>query len=59
MSPVVQVCFAALLVLQIYNALVLGAFWPYLAALVGNLGFAFVQFMRLIVPRTPTEEVAG
>jgi len=55
---IVQTCFAALVLLQVYNALTAGAFWPYLAALVGNLGFAFVQFMRMVVPRAPTGEVA-
>jgi hypothetical protein len=46
--------FSALVVLQAYNVLVLRAFWPFFAALIGNLAFAFVQFARLAVPRAPS-----
>ena len=42
--------FCALLVFQLCNAFVWMLAWPYLLALVGNLGFAFVQFMRLVNP---------
>jgi hypothetical protein len=55
-TPFVLVSFSGLMILQIYNALAMRAFWPYLAALVGNLGFAFIQFMRLIVPRVAGSE---
>jgi hypothetical protein len=58
-GPAVLIAFAGLVILQGYNVFVAEAFWPYLAALVGNLGFAFVQFMRMIVPRserTPARE---
>lgn len=50
-GPVVTALFVALVVLQVVNALVWSAFWPVLAALLGNLVFAFVQFTRLVVPR--------
>jgi hypothetical protein len=43
--------FVGLLLLQLGNAIWIREFWPYLAALVGNLAFAFVQFMRLVIPR--------
>jgi hypothetical protein len=42
--------FAALLVFQLCNAVLWCLAWPYLVALVGNLGFAFVQFMGLVNP---------
>ena len=54
----VLLSFVGLVVLQLYNVLVAQAFWPFLAALVGNLGFAFIQFTRMIVPRTPAGDVA-
>ena len=54
----VQLSFVGLIVLQLYNVLVAQAFWPYLAGLVGNLSFAFIQFARLIVPRTAAGDVA-
>jgi len=50
-TPIVLGCFAGLVCLQVYNVLLPQTFWPYFAALVGNLGFAFIQFMRMIVPR--------
>jgi hypothetical protein len=55
-GPVVLTSFFALIVLQAYNVVVIRAFWPYLAALVGNLFFAFVQFMRLVVPRIESRQ---
>ena len=42
--------FVSLLVFQLCNALIWQLAWPYLLALVGNLGFAFVQFMMLVNP---------
>lgn len=51
----VTLVFAALVVLQVYNGIRLREFWPYLAGLVANLGFAFVQFMWLAVPRPARE----
>lgn len=46
--------FAAVTLLQLHNWLSLGEFWPYLAALVANLGFAFIQFMTLAIPKSAT-----
>lgn len=51
-GPIAISGFTALILLQLYNAWVLQLFWPYLAALLGNLGFAFVQFVRLVLPRS-------
>ena len=42
--------FLLLLALQFWNAIVLQEGWPYLIALVGNLGFAFIHFMALVNP---------
>jgi hypothetical protein len=55
----VLISFAGLLGLQIANAIWIRAFWPYLGALVGNLAFAFIQFMRLVIPRLGTVESAS
>ncbi len=52
-GPIVISGFGLLILLQLYNAWSLRTFWPYLAALLGNLGFAFVQFVRLVWPRSP------
>ncbi len=54
----VPVAFAGVLALQIYNCLFLREFWPYLAGLVANLGFAFTQFMALAIPRSAAYETA-
>ena len=48
-GPLVLGGFALLLLLQLYNAFSLRTFWPFFAALLGNLAFAFVQFARLAV----------
>lgn len=42
--------FPAALLVQIYNAVVLQNAWPYLLALVANLGFAFIRFLGLVKP---------
>ena len=49
--------FVSLLVFQLCNALLWQLAWPYLLALVGNLGFAFVQFMGLVNP-SPDDDAA-
>jgi hypothetical protein len=49
-SHIALMGFIALLVFQLCNAFLWMLAWPYLLALVGNLGFAFVQFMRLVNP---------
>ena len=49
-NRVIPFLFLLVLILQIYNAGVLQAFWPYLTALCANLAFAFVQFMALAMP---------
>jgi hypothetical protein len=45
------IAFLGTLVLQLYNGFVLQEFWPYLGGLIMNLGFAFIQFMALAIPR--------
>lgn len=58
-GPVVFLGFGVLIWLQLYNVLVLQAFWPFLAGLVGNLAFAFLQFTRIVLPegeKSPAEE---
>jgi hypothetical protein len=42
--------FIGLLIFQLCNALFWQLAWPYLLALLGNLAFAFVQFMGLVNP---------
>jgi len=42
--------FFAIFAFQIYNAAFLQEGWPYLLALLANLGFAFIQFMGLVNP---------
>jgi hypothetical protein len=49
-SALTLIGFVSLLVFQVYNALNWQLAWPYLLALVGNLGFAFIQFMKLVNP---------
>ena len=44
--------FLLLLALQLWNAIVLQEGWPYLLALIGNLGYAFIHFMGLVNPST-------
>ena len=39
------------MLVQIYNAVVLQTAWPYLLALVANLGFAFIRFLGLVKPK--------
>ena len=43
--------FLFLLIVQLVNASVWQTAWPYLMALVGNLGFAFIRFLDLVNPR--------
>lgn len=49
--------FVALWVFQLCNALLWQLAWPYLIALTGNLGFAFVQFMGLVNPSVEAADV--
>jgi len=50
-SVLTAIAFLGTLVLQLYNGFVLQEFWPYLGGLIMNLGFAFIQFMALAIPR--------
>jgi hypothetical protein len=52
---VVTGMFFGVLLLQVYNVAVLRAFWPYLAGLIMNLSFAFMQFMALAIPGVEPE----
>ena len=49
------VAFAGLWVFQLCNALLWHLAWPYLLALAGNLGFAFIEFMGLVNPSLEDE----
>ncbi len=49
-SAVSLSAFVALLIFQLFNAWTWRLAWPYLLALVANLGFAFIQFMGLVNP---------
>lgn len=42
---------AASILLLLYNAIVLGAFWPFLAAIVFSMLAALLQFVRLVLLR--------
>lgn len=58
-APSVIVVFSLLIALQLYNVVFVREFWPYLAGLVGNLAFAFVQFMRIVLLRAePSNQAA-
>jgi hypothetical protein len=52
-TPVVFYAFAAVgtpvLLLQLYNTMFLGAFWPFFAGVVNQLVIAMVQFARMIL----------
>ena len=48
--------FGALIVYQLYNALFWHMAFPYLTALVCNLGFAFVQFTSLVNPSSGDDD---
>lgn len=53
---IIVTCFF-IIALQIYNMVSAQAFWPFLAGLVWNLAFAFIQFMRIVLA-TEDEPIA-
>ena len=49
----------AVILLQFYNAVVPGVFWPFFTAIVYQLGLAALQFMRLILLPPQGSDSAG